>query len=365
MINEIEIKNFRAFEHTRIKGFGAVNLIGGENNVGKTSLLEALLIYTERSSDAIIALRKMRRESDHLIQSAPETLWDYLFYKRKKKEEIFIDVNGGKWIKGYTTKFGDYGEEYEENFDFSETALNLSIDNGNIQGYGFFKDNSSKYSYHYTMFSIKIESQNDKNIFNYQKSNHSLPFIKSTERLSEEELINLFTQAKKDKKIKAVVNILAKIDKQIVNLSLDGTGGDKVVLAVDTVDEEVLPLGMFGDAVRKATELLLIALTSDSKAIFIDEIENGIHYTKQADLWQALFTIAKEREIQIFATTHSKEMIEAFARVGGQAENEGQGVYFEMYRSPRSQQIVAAPHKIDILDNKLKRGESLRGEVLV
>jgi AAA15 family ATPase/GTPase len=129
-------------------------------------------------------------------------------------------------------------------------------------------------------------------------------------------------------------------------------------------DEEMIPLGMFGDAVRKATEILFLALTTDSKAIFIDEIENGLHHTKQADVWAALFEIAKERGIQVFATTHSKEMIESFARVGAKSENEGQGVYFEMYRSPRNGQIVAAPYKTEVLTDFLIHNERVRGEAV-
>ena len=43
MLKEIEIQNFRCFEHIKISGFERVNLIGGKNNAGKTALLEALL----------------------------------------------------------------------------------------------------------------------------------------------------------------------------------------------------------------------------------------------------------------------------------------------------------------------------------
>jgi len=38
MIKDIEISNFRCFEHTKIEGFERVNLIGGKNNSGKTAL---------------------------------------------------------------------------------------------------------------------------------------------------------------------------------------------------------------------------------------------------------------------------------------------------------------------------------------
>ena len=42
ILPSLEIQNFRAFEHLRIERLGRVNLITGKNNVGKTSLLEAV-----------------------------------------------------------------------------------------------------------------------------------------------------------------------------------------------------------------------------------------------------------------------------------------------------------------------------------
>ena len=89
-----------------------------------------------------------------------------------------------------------------------------------------------------------------------------------------------------------------------------------------------------------------------------------MHYTKQDEIWRALFEIAKDREIQIFASSHSKEMIESFLRIGKTREDVS-ATYFEMYRSPRSGQIVAAPSNIEMLEYRLARQSNLRGEVAV
>lgn len=43
-INNIEIKNYKCFDNFKADGFKRVNLIGGKNNVGKTSFMEACLI---------------------------------------------------------------------------------------------------------------------------------------------------------------------------------------------------------------------------------------------------------------------------------------------------------------------------------
>ena len=42
ILDSLEIRRFRGIDHLRIERLGRVNLIVGKNNVGKTTLLEAL-----------------------------------------------------------------------------------------------------------------------------------------------------------------------------------------------------------------------------------------------------------------------------------------------------------------------------------
>ncbi|NPA50375.1 MAG: ATP-binding protein, partial [Epsilonproteobacteria bacterium] len=60
---------------------------------------------------------------------------------------------------------------------------------------------------------------------------------------------------------------------------------------------------------------LLSLISSENGILFIDEIENGIHYTNLDKLWEIILTISKEQNVQVFATTHSIECIQSYARV--------------------------------------------------
>ena len=42
ILNSLEVRNYRAFRDLKIERLGRVNLLVGKNNVGKTSLLEAI-----------------------------------------------------------------------------------------------------------------------------------------------------------------------------------------------------------------------------------------------------------------------------------------------------------------------------------
>jgi hypothetical protein len=43
----------------------------------------------------------------------------------------------------------------------------------------------------------------------------------------------------------------------------------------------------------------------------IDEIEDGIYYKHQHDVWGLLVSIARKQEGQLFLTTHNEEWLEA------------------------------------------------------
>jgi len=47
MIKDIEIVKYKSFQNLKLENLSQVNIISGENNIGKTALLEALFIYND------------------------------------------------------------------------------------------------------------------------------------------------------------------------------------------------------------------------------------------------------------------------------------------------------------------------------
>ncbi len=127
------------------------------------------------------------------------------------------------------------------------------------------------------------------------------------------------------------------------------------------------PIHYFGDAIQKIIRYIINILDFrrfDKKynILLIDEIENGIHYTAQAEVWRMLLKLCKHYNIQLFATTHSLEMIKAFQQVCSEEEFTDMGGYFELGRSPRSQQIIGVKHDLETLEYELASGDTIRGE---
>ena len=102
--------------------------------------------------------------------------------------------------------------------------------------------------------------------------------------------------------------------------------------------------------------------TNGSKFLLIDEIENGLHHTVQQEFWEILFELAVEYNIQIFAATHSSEMIEAFAEVAQKLQFVGKGIHFELFRHFKTNEVVANRIDVENLEYKLTHNSPFRGE---
>ena len=365
MLSSISIENFRSFDTLQVKGFRGINLIGGQNNSGKTALLEALLLSFFPSPKSIFLLRQFRDENDSLIKNATDKVWNYFFYNQDKKNpikitSIFSDNQKSNLelsctqdieliLETISNTLGNGKEKISDLISgkFSDTLL-LNV-KGNIQ--------QKDFNY------FLLPDKEDSDIGAIGKTPVSFitpPLLHTALRLNDTNLSNLFSLTKENKKIGILNDILKILDNRIIGSEIDAPGGEPVIKLVLN-DEQAFPLAMFGDAIRKITELILVILNTSNKIILIDEIENGIHFTKHKDLWVKLFEVVGN-DIQIFATSHSAEMIKAFNDVAYQTKFEQKAMYFEMSITAETHKIIANPMDMEMLNYEILTNNSYRGE---
>ncbi|MFO0213837.1 MAG: hypothetical protein ACK53E_24305, partial [Pseudanabaena sp.] len=70
----------------------------------------------------------------------------------------------------------------------------------------------------------------------------------------------------------------------------------------------------------------------------------------------------KEYDVQLFATSHSYEMIEAFKNCAMREEYQDNASYFEMLKHPVSHQTIIQKIPLLSLDDKLNNHKPVRGE---
>jgi hypothetical protein len=75
-----------------------------------------------------------------------------------------------------------------------------------------------------------------------------------------------------------------------------------------------VPLRSFGDGLNRLFGVVLSLVNAKDGFLLIDEFENGMHHTVQLDVWRGILRLAKLLNVQVFATSHSWDAIEAFQK---------------------------------------------------
>jgi AAA15 family ATPase/GTPase len=361
MLKEIEIQNFRCFEKIKISGFERVNLIGGKNNAGKTALLEALFLNVAPYATSLETLRELRRESSEALEAMPKRAWDNLFYALKKDRMIVI-----------------IGEDENQKADQVEISIG-SVDQKITIG-GIFErqeireiiDSLPKDKSGVSVITIKLISNPKKpvkssliasssgSITTGSTSTDEVPIIPSFIMFSGKEITEAYDRARLDDKDSEVLKAFQVIDSSIESVESFSIG--EPTLYLRRKGEKRLPLSLFGDAINRVAEIILKLVNNEYKILLVDEIENGIHHTSQREFWRVLFRLAVELDTQIFATTHSLEMLQAFAYVGLEQNQECSSAYFELARKLKTNQIIGIRRDLETLSYAIEHQEGVRGE---
>lgn len=85
---------------------------------------------------------------------------------------------------------------------------------------------------------------------------------------------------------------------------------------------ELVPLGLLGGGMNNVFRFLVNLDFVKGGYLGIDEIENGIHHSLQADVSGHLFQLAKRNRTQLFLTTHSAEALRAFVHAASRTSED-------------------------------------------
>jgi len=76
------------------------------------------------------------------------------------------------------------------------------------------------------------------------------------------------------------------------------------------------PLSAFGDGVRRALLMALTLVSVSGGHLLIDEIETAIHISVLGGIFKWLVDSCRENDVQLIATTHSLEALDAILAAG-------------------------------------------------
>ena len=284
MLTRMHLKNFKGFRDTEIPEFRKVNLIVGGQNVGKTSLLEAVVFMG----------------GTVLGTSAPGS--------RYRLPNIFRpggEKNNARFWRGiFGTIFEPSGvlveAMYNNNF-LTQGGIDATY-NSSVNVEYFSKENSPQLIKDNIRELVEKHNLVDIHIPIY-------PFSIFTKDVTEQ--VEMYGQLVTKKKKKKILELLKKIDSRVEGIDAVAPDGEHLVYVELSNNSELLPLSQLGHGFTRLFELYTGLAVTDSKLALIDEIENGIHYSALPTVFQGIRELSESSGVQSIITTHSLECIQA------------------------------------------------------
>jgi len=408
MLDSFYIKNFRLFKELKIKTLSRVNLITGKNNSGKSCFLEALRIHATKASpyllEDLILEREENWEKNIKLSSDIKTVFDnpfrYLFYGYNfpKVDKDYIEIGSLQNKKNRLKLRITECHVVQSIHDNNRTSLNLSdlfkkldIKDGAEYLQNFYeKQPKNSIIENKFEFGIELEILNQKTVLGYLNTNgepimgfsndlwSKISYVVdptitiqsiSVDRLKEKDIIVLWDKISLEFDLKQhLINAICLFDNQIKSDILPKTilkdivliGKEKTTPILIYYNGKKLPLKSLGYGVTRLFYIILALVNVKDGMLLIDEFENGLHYSVQPKIWDVIFKLAETLNIQVFATTHSRDCIRAFHEIWSKPENNDKGCFFRLDHYPEKDIIRPMFYDLEILGDALDVNGEMR-----
>ncbi|MUU28372.1 AAA family ATPase [Helicobacter pylori] len=370
MIQSVRIKNFKTFKDTQIDGFTKLNIITGQNNAGKSNLLEALYCLVGKSMHPCTNITEIydniRKEP---LTSESKSL---MFYGLDTEKEIqivttldnnqtldlqikFIANEKQKVIGSQIIPTVEHAQEFSRlNFTLKKNNEEIYNDHLNIAKVPNFPPipNQSGYNRQFKNF--------DPNQLQKLLPFESAVIIPSDVVYRQAHMIQAVSKICSNNQLEEELNKhLNQFDNNIQSISFNTN--NQLKLKVKNIKEKV-PLSVFGDGLKKYLHIVSAFMADNAKTIYIDEVENGLHFSRMKLLLRCVIDFIndnKDGNLQVFMTTHSQEFIEILDQVIREKDFAHQTKLFCLEQYDGS--IVAEPYYGENLEYYFENEENLFG----
>ncbi|MBH0257349.1 ATP/GTP-binding protein [Helicobacter pylori] len=326
MIQSVRIKNFKNFKNTQIDGFTKLNIITGQNNAGKSNLLEVLYYLVGKSmhpcTNVLEIYDNIRKEP---LTSESKSL---MFYglDTEKKIQITTTLDNNQTLDLQIKFIASENQKVIESqiIPTAEQTQMLSQLNFTLK-----KNNEEIYNDHlnitkaYNFPPIPNQSGYNRQFKNFDPNQLQklLPFesatiIPSDVAYRQAHMIQAVSKICSNNQLEEELNKhLNQFDNNIQSISFNTN--NQLKLKVKNIKEKI-PLSVFGDGLIKYLYIVSAFMADNAKTIYIDEVENGLHFSRMRLLLKCVIDFIndnKDGNLQVFMTTHNQEFIEILDQV--------------------------------------------------
>ncbi len=355
MFQHFVIKNFRCVGGLKLEQLARVNLIAGKNNTGKTAVLEAIQLHNNPTDCQLpIAINKAR--GLEAPGKAVEDTVGWLIWGKHTAGSLEVTSFDDKGVsRTLTMRLRDAASSREQ-FSEAEKLLSESFRRDLVDA-------------NLPRLILRYEQTNEPERFSIGvfggmsliSVSAKIPWRISSIYLSSgipaaDQDMKHFGELEGAKRQDEILPALRIVEPRLQRLSVVPLSAEPVIHG-DIGLPRLVPVPFMGDGVRRVLSIVLAIANATGGVVLIDEIENGLHYSVQKQVWQAIAKAARRLDVQVFATTHSWECLvkahEAFA------EDEVYDLRWHRLQDVRGE-IQAVSHDREMIEAALYNGVEIR-----
>jgi ABC-type dipeptide/oligopeptide/nickel transport system ATPase subunit len=394
-LQSLDIAEYRGLNGMKLENFARINLFVGGNNAGKTSVLEALALFSRPLDIDNWVNTAWRREIKGSRIPVAETI-KWMFPRRAGEP----DDSGRIWITGQGGFEGrrllaQYHEEkvvpgipqepVKGSFDIGHTPAGIPIAGTNASsgswgappvdqiGRALSLDLTADFirrlpggeerGDNQNRVSVRI-AEDDSLTYGGRPQEPLLPLavVDASAHRVEATVQDLYSAALRaeqpDRDLKSdFIRVLQKIDPGIQRLDLVQTGRVATRLQIKHEKTGVTPISALGDGFRRALMIAVTIPTVRGGILLIDELETALHVKVLDSVLGLLKWATEEFDVQVFATTHSLEAVDAVCHNFASALTEVAGYRLERSEAGPVVKRYPGPFMNDI---RFERGLDIR-----
>ena len=333
-INSLNIETYRGIRNLKLEGFTGINILTGDNNSGKTSILE--LLNTIQEPIQISRWLDEIRKTEYKTRSVTyyEGFLD-LFSRTNESEKIIkfevTDANNKSHIITVsadieTCNVSTRTANRLSNIKFPVTEKTVTANRLNLE----FNYNSEK--------SLDYEIYDFQNLFTFVHQKDFSVIRKPVFYISpiaHGSSNNYLREVLNDSELYLeLLSVLNEFDEDIISINQysSQTSTNEYWGILSKKFKNALPLNMYGDGMKKAILLMSAVVVARGGVLLIDEFETAIHTSAMTRIYSWILKTCKKLDVQLFMTTHSKEALQKVLALNSEPELKDDITLYTLYK---------------------------------
>jgi AAA15 family ATPase/GTPase len=357
VFNSIKIHNYKGIVDLELFKIPQILLVGGKNNVGKSSLLEAIFLALDRLNPELLS-RHFAFRGIGEVPLTPDSWWRPIFHNYDLTQPLKIELCDSK-SKSLVFRVSHEPNYRIENIQHTtvipavnqESKFATTPKDSPVQSLHIIAtyDNKKVFDSHLIIqpqgFAVKIDLAETTSIQGV--------YISSIARSSPKDDSVRFSQLDLENKTAQALEVVRIIEPKIKALSVVAIGdGSEIHAEVEGFPRKI-PISLMGDGVGRILSIVLSILVTSNGVVLVDEIGNGLHHSKLPELWSAISKACITANCQLIATTHNYECLAAAFNSTSNI-NPSSFSYIRIDRSKKTDKLIATQYTHDELAEALE-----------